>query len=178
MKYLIGALALIGLGSILTALIFYMRISSGPTGCALTGEAIRYAEPVSEAPAANRDLVIKFYTEVIIDGNLDRAGDYLRADYIQHNPAAGQGLDGFVTYFEGLHATLDKRHATSAGEITMAMAEGDLVTVHVTTVIGGKVSASFRAIDIFRVEDGMIAEHWDTIQACDARSSLLLAFAS
>jgi predicted SnoaL-like aldol condensation-catalyzing enzyme len=125
----------------------------------------------------NRDLVVRFYSEVILDGQLDHAANYLRTDYIQHNPRAGQRLSGFVAYFEKIKKSLDAQGATRRGEITMAMSDGDLVTVNVTSVITGRTSASFRAIDIFRVQDGKIAEHWDAIQPCDMRSALLLAFA-
>ncbi len=173
MRFFVRGLAIAGLGMIIATAAFLYSTFKGPTLCQITGTPIRLAAPVAASP--NRDLVVRFYTDVILNGHLDRAGQYLRTDYIQHNPDAGQGLSGFVTYFEQIKRSLESKGASRRGEITMAMAEGDLVVVHVTSVIEGRITASFRAIDIFRVEDGKIAEHWDTIQPCDTRSALLLA---
>ena len=42
-------------------------------------------------------------------------------------------------------------------------------------MIDGTITASFRSFDTFRVADGKIVEHWDVIQPCDLRSTLLMA---
>lgn len=172
MTILVRALALVGLLAVLAFGFFLQSVFAAPAGCALSGAPIRFAGQGAVA-SANRDLVVRFYKDVLIGGDLEQAGKYLRPDYIQHNPRVGQGLEGFVAYFKNLKQTLEARKARSRGEITMALADGEFVTVHQTTVIEGGVSASFRAIDIFRVENGMIAEHWDTIQPCDLRSALI-----
>lgn len=173
MRGVVRGFAMAGLAILIATAAFLYSAFKGPTLCTITGAPIRLAAPAAASP--NRDLVIRFYTDVILNGHLDRAGQYLRPDYIQHNPDAGQGLAGFIAYFEAIKRSLESKGASRRGEITMALSEGDLVTVNVTTVIEGRVTASFRSIDIFRVEDGKIAEHWDTIQPCDTRSALLLA---
>lgn len=170
---LVRGFAIVGLAILIAVAAFLVSTFRGPTLCKITGAPIELANP--HAASMNRDLVIRFYTDVILNGRLDRAGQYLRPDYIQHNPAVGQGLAGFIAYFEGINRSLASKGASRRGEITMALSDGDLVAVHVTTVVEGRVTASFRAIDIFRVENGKIAEHWDTIQPCDTRSALLLA---
>ena len=167
-------MALVGLLAVLAFAVFLQSVFSAPAGCALSAAPIRFAGQGTGANA-NRDLVVRFYQDVLIGGDLEQAGKYLRPDYIQHNPRVGQGLDGFVTYFSNLKRTLESQKAKSRGEITMALSDGEFVTIHQTTVVEGGVSAGFRAIDIFRVEDGMIAEHWDTIQPCDLRSALIFA---
>jgi predicted SnoaL-like aldol condensation-catalyzing enzyme len=169
---LVRLLAVIGLGAVLALGFFLQSVFSAPAGCALSGAPIRFAAQ-GGAANANRDLVVRFYQDVLIGGQLDQAGKYLRPDYNQHNPRVGQGLEGFVSYFGKLKTTLAARNARSRGEVTMALSDGEFVTIHQTTVVEGGVDASFRAIDIFRVQDGMIAEHWDTIQPCDLRSVLV-----
>lgn len=173
MTGVVRGLAMAGLALIIAIAALLFNIFTGPTRCAITGAPIELASP--RIDSTNRDIVIRFYTDVILNGHLDRAGQYLRTDYIQHNPDAGQGLEGFIAYFEAVNRSLETKGASRRGEITMALSDGDLVAVHVTTVVEGRVTASFRAIDIFRVENGKIAEHWDTIQPCDTRSALLLA---
>lgn len=172
MTILVRAMALIGFLAVLAFGIFLQSVFTVPTGCALNSAPIQFAGQ-GTGTNVNRDLVVRFYTDVLLGGDLDQAGKYLRPDYIQHNPRVGQGLAGFVAYFGKLKQSLAARNARSRGEVTMAFSDGEFVTIHQTTVVEGGVSASFRAIDIFRIENGMIAEHWDTIQPCDLRSSLI-----
>jgi predicted SnoaL-like aldol condensation-catalyzing enzyme len=176
MKIVVRGLAAIGAVALVVAVVVLVNLFSGPSACAIGGAPIQFAEPAS-ASTANRDLVLRFYSDVLFGGRLDRAGDFLRPDYIQHNPRVRQGLQGFVEYFTKLNASLKDRGMKRQSELTMALAEGDLVAVHTTTVIEGRTTASFRAMDLFRIQDGKIAEHWDTIQPCDKRSALLLALA-
>jgi predicted SnoaL-like aldol condensation-catalyzing enzyme len=167
------ALTLLGTATLLGGSVLAWQAFSGPTACTLTGGRGIVAMP--ESSPANRELVVGFYKDVLLDHHVDHAPTYLRPDYIQHNPNVGQGLEGFMAYFNALNERLAAQGATSHGEITLSMADGDLVTLHVTTVIEGAVTASFRSFDTFRVADGKIAEHWDVIQPCDLRSALLMA---
>lgn len=48
--------------------------------------------------AANKRLVYDMYRIVLQGGHADRAGEFIREDYIQHNPHAGQGLAGVQDY--------------------------------------------------------------------------------
>ncbi len=44
---------------------------------------------------ANKTLVRRLFEDVIDGGDLNLANQLLRPDYIQHNPSAGQGIEGF-----------------------------------------------------------------------------------
>lgn len=173
LKLIVRLLAVAGIVSLFGGGAGAFGVLTGETACKLTGQPALVPPGSGETP--ERAVVVNFYKEVLLDHQLDKAGTYLRPDYIQHNPRVGQGLDGFVAYFTKLNSTLKGQGARSEGEVTMEMTEGNLVTLHVTTVINGPISASFRSIDTFRVQDGMIAEHWDVIQPCDLRSSILMA---
>ena len=54
---------------------------------------------------ANKMLVRRLFEEVIDGGDLNLADQLLRTDYIQHNPAAGQGIEGFKAYFTDVERT-------------------------------------------------------------------------
>ncbi|NEM91113.1 zinc-binding dehydrogenase [Galbitalea soli] len=87
----------------------------------------------------------------------------VRSDYIQHNPQAPDGPDALKYFGAGLRqqfpevTNLPKR----------AIAEGDMVLLHshVVFVPGTPGTAVF---DIFRFQDGKIAEHWDVLQEVPA----------
>ncbi len=124
--------------------------------------------------SANKALVRRLFEEVIDGGCLDLAPSLLRADYIQHNPSIGQGVEGVVAYFEQLERTKSRLRIQSTLEIRHMMAEDDLVFVHSNTRMAGVVTLDFEAMDLFRVQDGMLAEHWDVIQGRGVLAELAL----
>jgi predicted SnoaL-like aldol condensation-catalyzing enzyme len=119
-------------------------------------------------------LVLDFFDKVLLGGDLSLADQYLRADYIQHNPQIPGGRDGFVSYFTDLNNRLEQLNATISGEIEHVIAEGDKVMVVVAYEVKGPIALKFRAADLFRVQDGLIAEHWDVRQGETLRDHQIL----
>lgn len=111
-----------------------------------------------EQTEANRQLVLDFYREVLIDGRIERAADYLGPYYHQHNPQIADGLEGFTAFFTYLQ---DNEIPFSLTETHRSIAEGNFVLLHSEGQIGGAPHAFF---DLFRVESGRIVEHWDVVQ--------------
>lgn len=108
---------------------------------------------------ANKKLVVAFYNAAINQKDYDAAIKYLGDEYKQHNPTAADGKAGLKAFIEFLKA----RYPAQRGEIKRVIAEGDLVALHVHSTRGDGTPG--RAIvDIFRVENGKVVEHWDVIQ--------------
>lgn len=108
---------------------------------------------------ANKKLVVAFYNAAINQKDYDAAIQYLGDEYKQHNPTAADGKAGLKAFIEFLKA----RYPAQRGEIKRVIAEGDLVALHVHSTRGDGTPG--RAIvDIFRVENGKVVEHWDVIQ--------------
>lgn len=108
--------------------------------------------------AANKALVREFIDTVLIGGGFDTMGDYFDGDnYIQHNASIADGLSGLGAGLKaladaGMSMRITKRHGLyGEGNFVLAVSEGE---------IGGKPTAFY---DLFRVEGGKIAEHWDVI---------------
>lgn len=89
----------------------------------------------------------------------EAAKKYLGSHYIQHNPDAPDGAEAFSGHFEGFF----KAHPTFRFDIQRMIAEGDLVVLHVHTK-RDEHDRGKAVVDIFRVENGKIVEHWDVIQ--------------
>jgi predicted SnoaL-like aldol condensation-catalyzing enzyme len=84
---------------------------------------------------------------------------YFRPDYRQHNPMAGDGSAGLMAFLdEGCKRFPHARH-----NLQRVFADGDYVIAH-THVVLEPGTPGLAAIDIMRIEDGLIAEHWDAIQ--------------
>ena len=118
--------------------------------------------------ARNKQLVYDFTRVVLAGLHLDQASQFLRDDYIQHNPNVETGLKGFLDAFSklGPPRTIP---ATVAGLVSI-QAEADLVTMAFVSELedprnkGAKYTTTW--FDMFRVQDGKITEHWD----CDTKS--------
>ena len=111
--------------------------------------------------ARNKAVVKDFYTTVLIGRDVDAAPRFLRADYIQHNPQVPTGLKGFMDAFRERFA--QKLPPDYKRELLNVVGENDMVVVYVRQTWTGRDGQHHQALgfDMFRVQDGKIAEHWD-----------------
>lgn len=115
-----------------------------------------FAKSIQET---NKDIVSQFYQKALNEKDFDAAQPYLGDWYIQHNPMAQDGIIGLKNYINYLKSTYPQSHS----EIKRIFAEGNYVIVHIHSVL--EPGTKGRAIvDIFRLEDNKIYEHWDVIQ--------------
>ena len=84
---------------------------------------------------------------------------YLGPNYRQHNPGAGDGPEPFIAAVKGFAQTFPEFRM----EPKRIIAEGDLVVLHSHLILkpGDRGTA---VVDIFRLENGKIVEHWDVVQ--------------
>jgi steroid delta-isomerase-like uncharacterized protein len=123
-----------------------------------------------EGMSDKKESVRRIYEEVLNKRDLDLLDELVRPDYIEHDPLPGQGegLDGIKERYLMLFAGLDP-HFT----IEDLIEEGDKVVVRWTnngTNIGDFLGVpatgkpfSIQGIDIYRLQDGKLAEHWHVV---------------
>jgi predicted SnoaL-like aldol condensation-catalyzing enzyme len=103
----------------------------------------------------NKRVVAQLFEVLYGEGDdLDRIDELVAEDYIQHNPSADQGREGIKRFFTDVLVPLPYRHAPR--QVTM-IAEGDYV---VRQEIRDHQYKGM-LIDIFRVKNGQLVEHWD-----------------
>ena len=108
---------------------------------------------------ANKKAVLEFYEAGLNKKDFEAAAKYFGPKYIQHNPGAPDGIEGFKTFVNFLKEKFPQSHS----EIRRVFADGDHVILHVHAV--REPGTRGRAIvDIFRLENGKIVEHWDVRQ--------------
>ena len=115
--------------------------------------------------AANKTLVKNFVEDILVNGKLDKLASYYDGDnYIQHNQQIADGLTGLGAALQamakqGITMKYDHIHKVlGEGNFVLVASEGNFACLH----------SSF--YDLFRVQDGKIAEHWDTIEAIPAKT--------
>lgn len=135
------------LGAFVFAIILAVLISPASSDEALT--------------ARNKAVVRSFYTTVLIGRDIDAAPRFLRPDYIQHNAQVPTGLKGFMDAFRERFA--QKLPPDYKRELLNVIGENDMVVIYVRQTWTGRDGQHHQALgfDMFRVQDGMIAEHWD-----------------
>lgn len=107
---------------------------------------------------ANKALVSGFLEAILVGGEFDRVTDFISTEtYIQHNSMIGDGLDGLGS---ALAALAEQGITMAYSEVHAVVAEGNFVFAMSEGTFGGKPTAFF---DLFRVEDGLIVEHWDVM---------------
>lgn len=117
------------------------------------------AERSPAAEDANRKLVVDFYETFFNRHDVDMAAEAIADNYIQHNPYVADGKAPFVDFFRKVF----KDNPASGARIIRSATDGDLVFLHVHSRRTPDDRGT-AGVDIFRVRDGRIVEHWDVNQ--------------
>jgi predicted ester cyclase len=113
---------------------------------------------------ANKALVKEYFT-AIEEGDLTALDDVVSTDYQDHAPGRQPGREALKAAAQTLRAAFPDMTST----VTHMLAEGDLIAVCVTGTQHGPLGelpatgnrVDFTALELFRVEDELIAEHWE-----------------
>ena len=111
------------------------------------------------AEEANRTLVLDFYERFFNKHDVAGAAKVVADDYKQHNPEVPDGKAPFVEFFTGFF----KENPQSRARVVRSATDGDLVYLHVHSTNGADDRGQ-AVVDVFRVANGKIVEHWDVIQ--------------
>jgi predicted SnoaL-like aldol condensation-catalyzing enzyme len=141
-----------------------------PVGVADQLPLLKSADPKL---AANKRLVFDMYRTVLNAGRAGEAPRFFTPGYIQHNPNVTSGRDGLVAY---IRRTRPERAipAQIAFPVISITAEGDRVIVATVSYEDDLEKPGEKYVtthfDMFRIENGLIAEHWDNVgrSAADA----------
>jgi predicted SnoaL-like aldol condensation-catalyzing enzyme len=108
---------------------------------------------------ANLQLVRDMFAHVLNPMDSSAVDRFVAPGYIQHSQLAPPGRDALKAFLDMIRAQTPE----AVHDVKRMFVDGDHVTVHyhVRRFPGDK---GWAVIDIFRVEDGMIAEHWDVMQ--------------
>ena len=116
--------------------------------------------------AANKKLVYDMYRAIVQGAHTELAPQYFTEGYIQHNPNVASGRDALVAYIRKTRP-VKPIESTLHFPLIAIMAEGDLVMLATVSYSpdpenpGHKYAGTH--FDLYRIENGKIAEHWDNV---------------
>lgn len=114
-----------------------------------------------EKTKANKALVSDFIATILMKGGMDKLANFIDGgvdNYIQHNPAIGDGLSGLGKALEGMAKQgITMKYKT----VHKVLGEGNFVLAISEGVFAGKPTSYY---DLFRVDNGKIVEHWDVME--------------
>ena len=136
--------------------------------------------PMSAQEKKNLDMVLNWWRDVLYAGHYDLAPKYQAADYIQHNPNASTGRDGFIAFFKALSRPqvnpIPKQLPTDQMPVVMG-ARGDyvwLIFEHEDKDPRNPANTyHYNSFDVLRVQNGKVQEHWDSAQKIKGSGSVI-----
>jgi predicted SnoaL-like aldol condensation-catalyzing enzyme len=113
----------------------------------------------------NKQLVLRFMNEFLTEHKFEVLDELLGPSYAQHNPAIDDSKEGLIGFFREFWKT----HPVTIYDIKRIIAENDLVAIHYHWIVEHGIFE--RAIvDVFRIENGKLVEHWDVVQPMPGQS--------
>jgi predicted SnoaL-like aldol condensation-catalyzing enzyme len=134
-------------------------IATAALALALAGGGSPARAQQAATEAQNKKIVLEFYDKVLNGRQSEAVASYLGPHYIQHNPLVADGVEGFRKFIEFLRQNYPQAHS----EQKHVFADGDYVIVH-SRAIREPGTRGTAIVDIFRLENQKIVEHWDVIQ--------------
>jgi predicted SnoaL-like aldol condensation-catalyzing enzyme len=111
---------------------------------------------------ANKKIVLDFYDKAINQKDFEAASVHLGDKYIQHNPLATDGPEGLKNFLASAKQNIPNFRI----EFKRVFADGDYVIVHghARAKPDDPADRGSAVIDIYRLENGKVVEHWDVMQ--------------
>jgi predicted SnoaL-like aldol condensation-catalyzing enzyme len=143
---------------------FVGGVACGVAICAVAAAVTAYAAG-EDQEEKNKAIAIEFYDRALNQLDFAKASQLIGERYVQHNPAAIDGPEGLKNHLDNLRKNFPQNH----GDIKRALADGDLVALHIHSK-RTPASRGNAIVDIFRIRNGKVVEHWDVVQAVPEKS--------
>ena len=118
------------------------------------------ADQMAAKPSSPKAVVDDFQQMAFFDHKpVEAVLKYVSPNVIEHDPTTANGREGILAYFK----KRDWSKSEMQDKIYREIAQGDMVVVH-HHIVDHPGERGMAAIDIFRVKDGLIVEHWDVLQ--------------
>jgi predicted SnoaL-like aldol condensation-catalyzing enzyme len=144
----------------------YVRVFAGVALVLMLLGSLTAAQAQSQAEK-NKKIAVAFLTMIFNDHKVEEAFKlYAVPEYKQHNPYAASGAAAAIAFL----GPYLKQNPEARTDIKRAIADGDLVAIHNNPKQNAK-DRGRAVVDIFRLENGKVVEHWDVVQDVPEKSA-------
>jgi predicted SnoaL-like aldol condensation-catalyzing enzyme len=133
------------------------RTVAQSAAAAVAQSAAAAREAKAEKEARNKRLILEYYDLALNKRDFAAARQFIGANYTQHNPDIADGPEGLEAFIKIIERDLPNLRV----EFLRVIADGDFVITHNH---GYNSPGDMAVVDIFRIEDGKVVEHWDVLQ--------------
>ncbi|MEU5760923.1 nuclear transport factor 2 family protein [Nocardia sp. NPDC047648] len=105
----------------------------------------------------NKELAMRGFAEFAA-GNIDALRTLLHDDFLEHSPGNPSGKEAFLEFIAKAPV------AGSTLELARVIADDEYVVMHYRMILPGETEPDQAVVDIWRMVDGKIVEHWDVVQ--------------
>ncbi len=131
----------------------------------LAAVSIGLAERAADQLETNKAVVQKAMELLLDPSTAEQAREYLSDEYVQHNPDIASGPDAVIAFAQSETAIRAKQEMRRSPDPAVLIAEGDMVMQMISRELADpdNPGETYRShwFELFRVEDGRLAEHWD-----------------
>ncbi|MFE7746181.1 nuclear transport factor 2 family protein [Nocardia sp. NPDC057455] len=118
-----------------------------------------------DTASRNKELALRGFTEFAA-GNTDVLHTLLHDDFLEHSPGNPSGKDAFIEFLAQAPV------AGSKLELARVIADDEYVVMHYRMVLPDETEPDQAVVDIWRMVDGKIVEHWDVVQPVPEQDQL------
>ena len=145
-----------------------LSLGGGQALCQVTGHPDPRSLLASDDPtlAANKQLVFDLWRGIVNAGHVELADELLAENYTQHSPVLPTGRAAFKQIFSAV-PRLERIPDTVSPPLVALVAEGPYVVMALAETVAGPAGAGSYTtthFNLFRVENGRLAEHWHSVQ--------------
>lgn len=108
-----------------------------------------------------KDWILSYYERFFNRHDVSAAEEYVQETYRQHNPGLADGRRALMEGFSAKFREEPDFHL----EVQLVLEDGDYLAVFAKNV-GADGRVKCRVVDLYRLEGGKLAEHWDILQPC------------
>ncbi len=114
--------------------------------------------------------VLEFYDQVFSKRNVAICDSVMAENYINHSTFVEDGRANFKQYFNKVFKTFYK----TGTNVEKIFIDNDLACLYATHWASNRLfTIKFKAIDIYRIENGLLVEHWDSLEGLNMLSKVI-----
>jgi predicted SnoaL-like aldol condensation-catalyzing enzyme len=106
----------------------------------------------------NKEIVRSCYEQFFVHQRPDALAEFIHEKFVQHSPDAPSGRDAYLAHLR------EAAFLGGTSDIKRILADGDYVAVHHHMTLRDDDGPGLAVVDLWRLEDGKLAEHWDVEQ--------------